>query len=257
MCDMHPEMVGTVLTVARVRELNAKDYFYQMLKDNPEITRIYPGIEDGLLQGAIDCHIHAYPDFVHRSQNMIEIAVDAARAGMRALAFKDHYNLTAGCAYLVQQHIDSLVARAELPHRVEVYGGIGTCVGMNPEAVRQALKYPHIKMIWFPTFTSFGFWRGAGGRRGRRRRATSGWWTTAAGSSPRWRRSSGWPPGTGSGSASGTRTSRSCSRWRPRSGSWARARCWTTPSSSSTSSGLTRCGSSRTWGCSSGPTASP
>ena len=40
---------GRVLTVKRVKELNAKDYFYQMLKDNPEITRIYPGIEDELL----------------------------------------------------------------------------------------------------------------------------------------------------------------------------------------------------------------
>jgi len=29
-------MVGCTLSVARVRELNAKDYFYQMLKDNPE-----------------------------------------------------------------------------------------------------------------------------------------------------------------------------------------------------------------------------
>jgi len=28
-------LVGRVLTVERVRQLNAKDYFYQMLKDNP------------------------------------------------------------------------------------------------------------------------------------------------------------------------------------------------------------------------------
>jgi hypothetical protein len=28
-------LVGRVLTVQRVRELNAKDCFYQMLKDNP------------------------------------------------------------------------------------------------------------------------------------------------------------------------------------------------------------------------------
>ncbi len=28
-------LVGRTLTVERVRELNAKDYFYQMLKDNP------------------------------------------------------------------------------------------------------------------------------------------------------------------------------------------------------------------------------
>jgi hypothetical protein len=95
---------------------------------------------------------------------MLQIAVDASRAGMRALAFKDHWNVSANAAYLVQRHIDSLVERGELTHRVEVYGGTGTCLGMNPDAVRIALQYPNCKMIWFPTFTSFGFWRGTGKR---------------------------------------------------------------------------------------------
>src|SRR5438270_14050513 len=82
MCDFAADakaaeelMVGRTLTVARVKELNAKDYFYQMLKDNPEMLKIYPGIESELLKGAIDCHIHASPDFVHRSQDMIQIAI--------------------------------------------------------------------------------------------------------------------------------------------------------------------------------------
>jgi len=33
---------------------------------------------------------------------------------------------------------------------------------MNPQAIRIAFQYPNMKMIWFPTFTSLGFWRGAG-----------------------------------------------------------------------------------------------
>src|SRR6058998_4355871 len=73
MCDFAADadaarqlLVGRVLTVERVRQLNAKDYFYQMLKDNPEMLKIYPGIENELLKGAIDCHIHAYPDFNSR-----------------------------------------------------------------------------------------------------------------------------------------------------------------------------------------------
>ena len=171
MCDFAADseaarqlLVGRVLTVERVRELNAKDYFYQMLKDNPEIVKIHPGIEDELLKGAIDCHIHAYPDFVHRSQDMLQIAVDASKAGMRALAFKDHWNISANAAYLAQRHIDYLIEKGELQHRVLIYGGTGTCLGMNPDAVRIALQYPNMKMIWFPTFTSYGFWRGAGKR---------------------------------------------------------------------------------------------
>ena len=168
MCDLPPDfdpakfMVGRTLTLQRVQELNAKDYFYQMLKDNPEIVKIHPGIEDELMRGGIDCHIHAFPDFVHRAQDMIEVSVDAARAGMRAVAFKDHYNVSANAAYLVQRHVDSLVERGELLQGVEVYGGVGTCHGMNPEFVRVALLYPNVRMIWFPTFTSLGFWRSAG-----------------------------------------------------------------------------------------------
>jgi uncharacterized protein DUF6282 len=160
MCDDH--LVGRVLTVGRVKQLNAKDYFYQMLKDSPEIAKIHPGIEDDLMAGAIDNHVHAYPDFVHRAQDMVEVAIDASKAKMRALAFKDHWNVSANAAYLAQKHIDHLIAEGALTHRVEIYGGAGTDHGMLPEYVRIALQYPNVKMIWFPTFTSYGFWRGAG-----------------------------------------------------------------------------------------------
>ena len=114
-------LVGRVLTVERVRQLNAKDYFYQMLKDNPEMLKIYPGIENELLVGAIDCHIHASPDFVHRSQDMIQIAIDASKAKMRALAFKDHWNVSANAAYLAQRGgcwVGLLVVRQRLANLV-------------------------------------------------------------------------------------------------------------------------------------------
>src|SRR5437868_9286127 len=121
MCDFAADseaarqlLVGRVLTVERVRELNAKDYFYQMLKDNPEIVKIHPGIENELLKGAIDNHIHAYPDFVHRAQDMIDVAIDAAKAGMRAVAFKDHWNVSANAAYLTQTHTNSNAYNGDL-----------------------------------------------------------------------------------------------------------------------------------------------
>jgi hypothetical protein len=155
-------MVGRTLTLERVRKLNSRSYFYEMLKDNPAIRGIYPGVEDDLIKGAVDCHIHAYPDFVHRSQDMMEIAVQASKAGMRAIAFKDHWNLTAGAAYLVQRSIDEMVKDGRLNHRVEVYGGLGLNLGINPEAVRMALQYPNFKVIWLPTFKSYGWARFAG-----------------------------------------------------------------------------------------------
>ena len=155
-------LVGRIMSVKRVKELNAKDYFYEMLKNSPEMLKIRPGVEDELLVGAIDHHIHAFPDFVPRGQDMIQIAIDASRAGMRGLGFKDHWNITSSAAYLVQRHIDYLIEKGELTHRVEIYGGMGTCLGINPEAVSIGLRYPNCKMIWFPTFSSLGFWRGAG-----------------------------------------------------------------------------------------------
>ncbi len=166
MCDEHQlyaqGMVGRTLTVERVRELNSRSYFYEMLKDNPQLREIRPGVEDDVLVGAIDHHIHAYPDFVPRSQDMLQIAVEASKARMRAIAFKDHWNITANAAYLVQRQIDEMVADGRLEHRVEVYGGLGLNLGINPEAVRVGLQYPNFKCIWFPTFKSFGWARFAG-----------------------------------------------------------------------------------------------
>src|SRR5258705_6437282 len=161
MCDFAADaaaaeqlLVRRVLTVKRVRELNAKDYFYQMLKDNPEMLKIHPGIENELLKNAIDCHVHAYPDFVHRSQDFVQIAIDASKAGMRALAFKDHWNVSAGAAYMAQKHIDYLISKGELTNRVEIYGGAGTRFRMNPETIPLAPQYPNFPLIRVPTFTS-------------------------------------------------------------------------------------------------------
>lgn len=170
MCDEHSvydaalggQMAGRTLTLERVRQLNSRTYFYEMLKDNPSLREVKPGVEDDFLIGAIDHHIHAFPDFVPRSQDMLQIAVDASKAKMRAIAFKDHWHLTAGAAYLVQRQIDDMVLDGRLEHRVEVYGGLGLNLGINPEAVRVALQYPNFKCIWFPTFKSFGWARFAG-----------------------------------------------------------------------------------------------
>jgi hypothetical protein len=157
--DPSEVMVGRTLTLERVLQLNSRQFFYAMLKDNPELTAIYPGIEDDILAGAIDCHIHAFPDFVYRSQDMIDISITAAKAKMRAVYFKDHWNLTASAAYLVQRYIDDMVSDGRLDHRVEVYGGLGLNHGINPEAVKIALQYPNCKVLWFPTFKSYGWAR--------------------------------------------------------------------------------------------------
>ena len=52
-----------------------------------------------LLEGAIDIHVHSYPDDRPRSIDAIEVANWRARASMRAIVLKNHYDSTAGLAY--------------------------------------------------------------------------------------------------------------------------------------------------------------
>jgi hypothetical protein len=89
-----------------------------------------------LLDGAIDCHIHAFPDFVHRSQDMIQIAIEASKCSMRAIATS---------AYLTQRHIDDMIARGELTHRVEVYGGLACASACVPIMSGSVCNTPILK----------------------------------------------------------------------------------------------------------------
>lgn len=160
------ELVGRILTVERVKELNSKDWFYKILKENPALTGVYPGIENDILEGACDHHIHAYPDFVYRAQDMIEVSIEAAQAKMRAVGFKDHFFNTAGCAYLTQKYIDFMVKKGDLQNSIEVYGGIGINFRMDVAMIETALRYPNMKMIWFPTFQSTGYYKALGQKGG-------------------------------------------------------------------------------------------
>src|ERR1019366_5052320 len=158
MCDEHAlydaalreGMVGRTLTLERARQLNSRSYFYEMLKDNPALRAIKPGMEDEYLVGAIDHHIHAFPDFVPRSQDMLQIAVEASRAKMRAIAFKDHWNLTAGSAYLVQRQIDEMVADGRLEHRIEVYGGLRAEPRHHPRSGPDRASVPQLPVHLVP-----------------------------------------------------------------------------------------------------------
>ena len=79
---------------------------------------------------------------------MIQIAIDASKAGMRALAFKDHWNISCNAAYLAQRHLDYLIEKGELTHRVEIYGGSGTAFGVKEGEVRVMLQDNPAKLMW-------------------------------------------------------------------------------------------------------------
>ena len=100
-----------------------------------------------LMVGACDLHIHAGPDVSPRQQDIIDVARDAARAGMRALGIKDHNTSTADRARLVQ---------AVLGDQVQALGSIVlnySVGGFNTEAVEKALDLGS-RIVFMPSMDS-------------------------------------------------------------------------------------------------------
>jgi len=98
---------------------------------------------EGLLEGAIDIHIHVGPDIKERLLNGFEAANQAREVGMKAIVLKGHHINTTDRAEMISAAIEG----------IKVYGGITlnkSMGGFNPFAVEVAIKLG-AKMIWFPT----------------------------------------------------------------------------------------------------------
>jgi len=100
-----------------------------------------------LLSGTIDIHVHSDPDNVPRSLDGLEAAKLARSKGMRGIVLKNHYDPTAGLAFL---------ARKEAPG-LEVFGGIDLNLpvgGMNPAAVEHMTQVAGGwgRVVWMSTF---------------------------------------------------------------------------------------------------------
>jgi Family of unknown function (DUF6282) len=108
---------------------------------------VTPATGAGPLAGAIDVHVHSYPDDRPRSIHAIDVAKLARTRGMRAIVLKNHYESTAGTAYLVRQVVPD----------IEVFGGIAlnlTVGGINPAAVEHMSRVSGNwgRVVWMPTF---------------------------------------------------------------------------------------------------------
>jgi hypothetical protein len=101
----------------------------------------------GHLRGAIDIHVHSLPDDRPRSVDAIEVATLARDRGMRAIVLKNHYESTAGVAYIVRKLVPG----------IEVFGGIDlnlTVGGINAAAVEHMSRVSGGwgRVVWMPTF---------------------------------------------------------------------------------------------------------
>jgi hypothetical protein len=100
-------------------------------------------LDQELLEGAIDTHLHAGPSLFPRLIDAVEAAEAARAAGMRGIVIKHHHTPTADRAYLTHRAVPE----------VEVYGGVTlnyAVGGLNPFAVDAALKLG-AKVIWMPS----------------------------------------------------------------------------------------------------------
>jgi hypothetical protein len=95
------------------------------------------------LDGAVDLHVHSSPDVDPRRYDDLDLAREAARAGMAALLIKSHQNSTVERALLVSRVVSG----------IRVFGGLvlnQTVGGLNPHAVRLALRMG-ARQVWMPT----------------------------------------------------------------------------------------------------------
>jgi hypothetical protein len=90
--------------------------------------------EQNPVQGCIDMHLHAGPDNLRRSLNVIDVARKAKEDGMRAIVLHNHQFPAFPLAYLARQVVPG----------IEVFGGIALNYpigGINPAAVEMALSF--------------------------------------------------------------------------------------------------------------------
>jgi hypothetical protein len=107
-------------------------------------------LTDPALVGAIDLHAHHDPDSYPRDLDGFEVAKLARDRGLRGVVLKNHWEETAGLAYL---------ARKYATPGFEVFGAVtlDTAVGgVNPQAVRYMVDVvgSRGRIVWMPTHDS-------------------------------------------------------------------------------------------------------
>lgn len=121
--------------------------------ENREAARaLMAGIDeavvDGLMQGALDLHVHSGPSTMARQVDHFQAVEEAAAAGMRGILFKDHHYSVAPFIPLMERVLGHL--------NVAMYGGLvlnNSTGGLDPFVVDAQLKQG-AKLIWMPTAQS-------------------------------------------------------------------------------------------------------
>lgn len=112
------------------------------------IANIDDAVVDGLMQGAVDLHVHSGPSTMSRQVDHFEAVEQAAAAGLRGIMFKDHHYSVAPFLPIMERVLGH--------HGVAMFGGLvlnNSTGGLDPFVVDAQLKMG-AKLIWMPTAQS-------------------------------------------------------------------------------------------------------
>ena len=163
-----PERVDRLIEVTRP-DVEASDEVLRYLVEqsaqyvNIQYMRFQSGAKfseadvDDLMAGAIDIHAHGGSDPIERIMLEDDMAIEASKAGMRAMVIKTWYTPSASRLPIVRKTLDKWSQETGIKP-VELFGGITlqeSVGGLNPEAVRRCLAFPGMKYVWMPMTDSY------------------------------------------------------------------------------------------------------
>lgn len=102
----------------------------------------------GLLQGAVDPHVHSGPSIAPRAIDHLDLGKKLSDAGFAAVVTKDHDYSGVMCAKLIKDHHPELTTR--------IFSGIvlnNVVGGINPFAVEHTAAAGG-KIVWLPTLSA-------------------------------------------------------------------------------------------------------
>lgn len=128
---------------------------YHTVEKFGAIGNIYEKDVAPIMKGAIDIHVHGYPEaLVDTGWDFAETCRAAYDAGMQAICCKSMWSDTAPMAYFVQQILDDYArSKGDEPGRFRVFGGVVlnySVGGLNPVAVKTSLKLGG-RCVWLPS----------------------------------------------------------------------------------------------------------
>lgn len=103
-------------------------------------------MENSIISGAFDLHVHTSPDYQLRKLDDVEMAKQVIAAGMGGYAIKSHSGCTTDRAHIINQMFPACKAIGTIT--LNNYHG-----GLNPLAVELAARMG-AKIVWFPTTDS-------------------------------------------------------------------------------------------------------